>query len=218
MSTENFEQFKKSYRDIQPPENLSKHGWDNIAHRLPEQDRPRMPILKYSFMFAGMLLFLAVGLVGASMNAQPGSALYPIRNASEQVTRSFNQTLKDRPDTSPSVIAPKPKKAKPTVTPTPTATLTPTPTKKLTNPTTVPAAEKKMQQLNNKPQSGNSQNNNNNNSNNGNNGNTQKPQPEVAGANTEKKNENNGQKEKQEQKQNNQGNQGNQGNGNSRKN
>lgn len=209
MNTENFEQFKKVYKDIQPPEYLAKKGWDDLSHRLPTQDRQRMPILKYGFMFAGLLLFLSAGVIGVSQSAQPGTALYPIKSASEQISQTFTKTIMHDPDKIPAVTLPTPKKVKPTVTPTPEVSHTPTPTKKPVNPTSVPTTVKKAPQVQNNAIPNSSLNNNNNSSNSNN------QNPGVAGVKTEKPNENKEQKEKQEQKQNNSGNQG---NGNSKKN
>lgn len=189
MNENIYKDFKKTYQNIQPPEYLSQKGWEDLSLRLPVQDKPRISIARYSFLFAALLLLLTAGVVGAAQTAQPGTILYSVKEASDHVNKAVNEL--DTTNLSPKKIIP----AKPPLTP--TAAITPTIIEKKTQQTenkTVPTTQKS----NNSSQNGNSQN---------------KPTPtpslvnkqQVQGAQTERGNSGNNGNNNSEQKTNNSG-------------
>ena len=93
MNENTYQQFKKNYKNIQPPEYLVKHGWEDLSHRLPDQSRRRRLTFTYGFLFAGLLICLSAGIVGVAQTAKPGTTLYPVKAASEQVVETITNTL-----------------------------------------------------------------------------------------------------------------------------
>ncbi len=114
---ENWEEYKKVYKTIQIPDVNTE--WENIRHRLPRQQKHRFTYyFRYATAFAAVVLIIGAGVVSASQKAQPGEALYSLK----QFTSSFGQIKPKKPDTiiQKKVTPPLIKKPTPTITPTPT--------------------------------------------------------------------------------------------------
>lgn len=132
MKEQNYEQFKKDYNNIQPPEYLMKHGWEELSQRLPAQDLPkRAPAFQYGFIFAALLLCLTAGIVGASQTAKPGTVLYPVKTTSDELFKTLSNTTEKTVTTpakleNPSVIKQVPPSSSPTLNVKPTSTTVPT--------------------------------------------------------------------------------------------
>jgi hypothetical protein len=123
MNDEKLKHFKNIYNEIHPPEHLVRHGWEDLTQILPMQDTLKIPLFKYSFLFASMLLCITAGVVVFAQTSQPGTAFYPIKTASDQVIRTIGIPLEKKP-VSTQVrqthlkLSPTKQPAKPTVQPT----------------------------------------------------------------------------------------------------
>lgn len=199
MKENNYEQLKKVYKGIQPDSYMAKHGWENLAARLPVQELPkrkRMPVFQYGILFAALLLCLTAGIVAGSQAAQPGTILYPVKTASEQVIQSFGaseqkEIITPDPAHNPSIL----KQAAPS----PTPTVTPADEEKHKLRTEFEIIPTMQEKRNNTSSNSNSHSNNSQNS-----GRSSNEKREVKGANDEKQNGN----------KDNNGNRGNEGNEN----
>lgn len=113
---ERWEDYKKIYRSIQVPRESVDTQWETLLPRLPEQQKhPYAYYVRYGALFTGIVLLLSIGIVGASQKAQPGEALYSIK----QLTNDLGINNATKPETKiEKKQAPLIKKPTPTITPT----------------------------------------------------------------------------------------------------
>lgn len=95
MNEDQIQHYKKIYLEIQPPEYLSHQSWEDLSRRLPAQERRDLPIWRYSFIVASILLVLCVGTVSAASFAKPGHLLYPIKQMSQTIAVSIKKTIQN---------------------------------------------------------------------------------------------------------------------------
>jgi hypothetical protein len=92
---ERIQKMKQSYEGIAPPDILDLTGWDEVAMRLDEQDTPKSYTVYWRVLaFACVMLFITAGTVLAAQSSKPGDVLYPVKQASEKVTKQVNTIIK----------------------------------------------------------------------------------------------------------------------------
>lgn len=86
MIENKLEELKKEYKSIAIPDYLISNGWLDLSLKLPEKNKSLWHMfLVRGLVFASLVLFLGVGLVGVSQASKPGDLLFPVKEFSEKV-------------------------------------------------------------------------------------------------------------------------------------
>jgi hypothetical protein len=86
MRENDLRKYKEVYKNSTVSDAVIQQNWESLRGILPERkNHQHTGFYRAAFVFAGLLLFISAGTVGAAQTARPGDMLYPVKVLSDTV-------------------------------------------------------------------------------------------------------------------------------------